>query len=178
MRFLLRLKHWQLFLITWGLPIGMNIFTLIDPQLMLKLFPIMMIVFSIGIFGWVWAIATVLHKKLPAGVNLNIGQFKMLFFIPIIYMLFIILWIGYQFYFRTVVKNSNMGEEIIIILFMHFLSMICIFLGLRFAAKTMRSVELGRLARFSDYVGEFFLIWFSPFGFWFLQPRLNKLAED
>jgi hypothetical protein len=44
-------------------------------------------------------------------------------------------------------------------------------------AQTLRSVELGRLANFSDYAIEFFLIWFSPVGFWILQPRLNKLME-
>jgi hypothetical protein len=34
------------------------------------------------------------------------------------------------------------------------------------------------LAKFSDYSGEFFLIWFSPIGYWILQPRLNKLTDE
>jgi len=71
MRFLLRLKHWQLFVITWGIPIAINIVTFSDPVLMVKLFPVMMLVFIIGIFGWIWAISTQLHKKLPIANSLR-----------------------------------------------------------------------------------------------------------
>lgn len=175
MRFLLRLKHWQLFLITWGVPI--SIFTLSRPALMVKLLPVTMIIFIIGIFGWIWAISTQLQKKLPMEVKLDIKGFKIIFSVPIFYTLALTLWMAYQFYFRFPEGSSNIGSIIVIVAFLHFASMICILLGLRFAAQTLRSVELGRLAKFSDYATEFFLIWFSPIGFWILQPRLNKLTE-
>ena len=177
MRFLLRLKHWQLFLITWGIPIGINLFTFSRPALMVKLFPLMIIVFIIGIFGWIWAISTQLHKKLPMEANLNIKGFKIVFSVPIFYTLALTFWMIYQFYFRFPEGSSNIGSLIVIVAFLHFVSMVCILVGLRFAAQTLRSVELGRLAKFSDYAIEFFLIWFSPIGFWILQPRLNKLTE-
>ncbi len=178
MRFLLRLKHWQLFLITWGVPLGINVFTFSKPALMVKLFPVMMIVFIVGIFGWIWAISTQLHKKLPLEVNLNIRGFKLIFSVPILYALALTLWMAYQFYFRFPDGSSDVGSIIIVVAILHFVSMVCILFGLRFAAQTMRSVELGRLARFSDFAMEFFLIWFSPIGFWILQPRLNKLVEN
>lgn len=178
MRFLLRLKHWQLFLITWGIPILINIYSFSRPALMVKLFPVMMVVFIIGIFGWIWAISTQLHKKLPVEANLNIRGFKMIFSVPIFYTIALTLWMSYQFYFRFPEGSANIAPLIGIIAFFHFLSMICILLGLRFAAQTLRSVELGRVAKFSEYAVEFFLIWFSPVGFWVLQPRLNKLAEE
>ena len=76
MRFLLKLKHWQLFLLTWGIALAVNILTLSNPVLMLKLFPIMMLAFAFGTFGWVWAIATELHKQLPGNVELNLTSFK------------------------------------------------------------------------------------------------------
>lgn len=177
MRFLLRLKHWQLFLITWGIPILINLYTISRPELLVKLFPLMMVVLTIGIFGWIWAISTQLHKKLPLEVNLDIRLFKLVFSIPIFYMLALTLWMAYQFYIRYPEGSSNIGPVIMAVAFLHFVSMICILLGLRFAAQTMRSVELGRLAKFSEYAMEFFLIWFSPVGFWILQPRLNKLSE-
>lgn len=178
MRFLLRLKHWQLFLITWGIPIGINLYTFSRPALMVKLFPLMMLIFIIGIFGWIWAISTQLHKKLPRQVKLNIRGFKVVFSIPIVYMLAVTLWMGYQFYFRFPEGSQMIGSVIFFIAVFHFISMVCILLGLRFAAQTLRSVELGRLASFSEYAVEFFLIWFSPIGFWILQPRLNKLIEQ
>ena len=178
MRFLLRLKHWQLFLITWGIPVAINLYTFSRPALMVKLFPVMMLVFIIGIFGWIWAISTQLHKKLPRQVKLNIRGFKVVFSIPIVYMLGITLWMGYQFYFRFPEGSPMIGSVILLIAVLHFISMVCILLGLRFAAQTLRSVELGRLASFSEYAVEFFLIWFSPIGFWILQPRLNRLIEQ
>jgi len=177
MRILLRLKHWQLFLITWAPAIALNIFSFSDPFLMLKLFPIMMIIFTIGIFGWVWAIATELHKKQPPGITLNLATFKILFSTPIAYMLIIIAGMSYTFYLGPVEGIDNMGPIVAIVVFVHLFSMACIFLGLRFAAKTMKSVELGRMAKFGDYAGEFFMMWFSPIGVWILQPRLNKLTD-
>ena len=178
MRLLLRLKHWQLFLITWGIPLLINIYTFSRPELGVKLFPVILLVFTVGIFGWIWAISTQLHKKLPEDVDLDIRIFKVVFSIPIVYMLALTLWTSYEFYFLYPDNTSNVAPMIGVIASMHFLSMICILLGLRFAAQTMRSVELGRLAKFSEYAIEFFLIWFSPVGFWILQPRLNKLSEQ
>lgn len=177
MGFLLRLKHWQIFLITWGIPLGINALTFSKPALMVKLFPVMMLLFIVGIFGWIWAISTQLHKRLPAEANLNIKGFKIVFSIPILYMLAITAWMIYRFYFRFPEGEPGVRSIIMVVAIVHFISMVCILMGLRFAAQTLRTVELGRRARFSEYSIEFFLIWFSPLGFWILQPRLNKLAE-
>ena len=178
MRLLLKLKHWQLFLITWGIPVGINAFSFSNPERLVKLFPLMMMVFIVGIFGWIWAISTELHKKLPTDVHMNIKGFKIIFSVPILYLLALTCWMAYQFYFRFPEGSSNIGSIIIIIIaVVHFVSMVCTLFGLRFAAQTLRSVELGRLARFSDYAIEFFLIWFSPIGFWVLQPRVNRLVD-
>jgi len=178
MRILLKLKHWQLFLLTWGMPIIINIFTFSDPGLLINLFPVVMIVFTIGTFGWIWAISTELHLKRPTGVELNVRRFKILFLIPVIYILGLTFWMGYISYSGSSGQGDSMGGIIGIIIILHLFSMFCIFWGLRFAAKTMKSVELGRMAKFEDYAGEFFLIWLSPIGVWILQPRLNKLIED
>jgi hypothetical protein len=179
MRFLLRIKHWQLFLMTWGVPIMMNFFTATNPNLLFKLFPVMMLFFIVGIFGWIWAIATELHGKLPAHVKLNVGRFKILFSIPILYMFAIIVYMVYAFSTSSSTEVDSIAGVIVgFVIVLHLFSIVCIIIGLRFAAKTMRSVELGRMARFGDYVGEFFLMWFSIIGFWVLQPRLNKLTEE
>lgn len=178
MRFLLKLKHWQLFLITWGIPIAINVFTFSRPFLMVKLFPVMMVVFIIGILGWIWAISTQLHKRLPMQVNLDIRNFKIIFSVPIVYALALTTWMAYQFYFKPPEHSPDIGSIIVIVAVLHFTSMVCILLGLQFAAKTLRSVELGRLAKFSEYASEFILLWFSPIGFWILQPRLNRLMDD
>ncbi|MEQ9229824.1 MAG: hypothetical protein RIF46_04020, partial [Cyclobacteriaceae bacterium] len=179
MKLLLKLKHWQLFSLTWGAAILMNIFTVSDPTMMIKLFPVMMVLFTFGTFGWIWAISTSLNSKLPEGVTLNSTRFRILFMIPIIYILAILIWMGQAFSGGSnELDNANPGAIAAIVIPLHLLSMVIIFWGVRFAAKTMKSVELGRMAKFGDYAGEFFLIWFSVIGYWILQPRLNKLIEE
>ena len=44
------------------------------------------------------------------------------------------------------------------------------------AAKTIKTVELQKKVTFSDFAGEFFLLWFSPIGIWILQPKINKFV--
>ncbi len=64
-----------------------------------------------------------------------------------------------------------------IIVPMHLFSMFCIFYSLYFVAKTFKTVELQRETAFSDFAGEFFLIWFYPIGIWIIQPKINKIVE-
>ncbi len=184
MTFLLRLKHWQLFLMTWGIGLGINIVTMGNLEYLMIAFPIMMIFFVIGTYGWVWAIAVGLHSLLPENVKLKVTLFKVLFSIPIIYIMAILVFISTQSFLIGQYGDASPGFGIepafgiIGIIVLH-LGSICIAIwGFRFAAKTLRSVELGREAHFSDYMGEFFLIWFSIVGYWVIQPRLNKLIEN
>jgi len=55
--------------------------------------------------------------------------------------------------------------------------MYCIFYLMYKAAKTIKTAEVQKPVSFGDFAGEFFLLWFFPIGIWFLQPKINKLAE-
>lgn len=176
MYILLKFKHWQLFALTWGSGILLNILTISDLTLMVKLLPLVMLLFTIGTLGWIWAIATGLYQKLLSNISLNVKHFKILFVIPVIYILLFGMGAIFIFFGAHQEMLSGMGGFGAIIVLLHLLSMFCIVCGMRFAAKTLRSVELRREAHFKDYAGEFFLIWFSIIGYWILQPRINKLA--
>jgi hypothetical protein len=69
------------------------------------------------------------------------------------------------------------GGLMIIVFPLHLFSMFCIFYCLYFVAKTFKTVELQREVQFSDFAGEFFLIWFFPVGIWVIQPKINKMIE-
>jgi len=43
--------------------------------------------------------------------------------------------------------------------------------------KTLNSAEMQKEAHFSDYIGDFFLLWVFPIGVWFIQPRINSLVN-
>jgi hypothetical protein len=183
----LKAKHWQIFLLTLGLPIILQIFItsmmLIneDPTLMLKIMPVISIVFMIGFFGWFWSVAIGLQSRIPADVNLNVTRFKIFLFIPVLYFIFLFGFVGNifegAFENGTQPGNAVIGSFLAIIIPMHLFSMFCIFYSLYFVAKTFKTAELQREVTFSDFAGEFFLFWFFPIGVWILQPKINKIIE-
>ena len=178
MRFLLQLKHWQLFSLTWGVATLITGISFFKDPFIFELFPVMMLVLTVGFFGWIWSIAVELHQQLPPDVPLNLTYFKTLILIPVLYSIGVIIWAGSIAFTGSPTLDFTMKLEIGLLLILHLISMVCIVLSIRFAAKTLRSVELGRHARFNDYVGEFFLIWFSLVGIWIIQPKLNKLIKE
>lgn len=169
MRFILRLKHWQLFLLTIGLPILANIFGVSGQGQTGTIDIIIGSVTVSGVFGWIWSIANELHKKLPDGERFKLWIFRISFFVA----LTILIWV-----FWTTEKNTMTDNELPIILLC-----VPIYLGLMifvvlFAAKTLKTVELGRPTNINEYGAEAFLIWMIPIGVWFIQPRLNELTDN
>jgi len=192
----LKAKHWQLFVLTFGIPmifqfvmIG-TIFSNVasghnpDPSFIfnyMKFFPIMMFIFTGVFFGWFWSVVTGLQSKIPQEAKMKLVRFKIFFFIPLIYILFILIVVG-VFMNGIINKTSEpnpivIGAFIAIIFPLHLFSMFCIFHSLYFVAKTFKTAELQREVSFSDFAGEFFMIWFYPIGIWIVQPKINKMVE-
>ncbi len=190
----LNAKHWQLFLMVFGLPFIFQFIIMFSAiaemnnqgELDLEEFSnIMMFAQIIAVlimyvwFGWFWSIGIGLQDKKPDGVKMNVRKFKVFFFIPLMYISFISI-VTFTFLqemphiFVLSATTSGVGGIILI----HFFSMFCIFYVMYFAAKTFKTVELQKEVKFSDFVGEFFLLWFFPIGVWFLQPKINKLMDE
>jgi len=179
---LLTIKHWQLFGLLMGLPM---IFQFVimgslmnsgNPTIMFAAFPIMMILFIGLFFGWFYALGTNLHKKLPETATMNLTKFKVFLLIPVVYMLFLSVFMFGMF------SNISTGGQpnpaiFALIVPLHLFSMFCIFYCLYFNAKALKTVEWQRPVTFSDFAGEFFLIWFFPIGVWIIQPRIDKLFD-
>ena len=179
---LLTIKHWQLFGLLMGLPmifqfvIMGSVMTSRNPTIMFAAFPIMMILFIGLFFGWFYALGTNLHKKLPETATMNLTKFKIFLFIPVAYMLFLSVFMFGMF------SNISTGGQpnpaiFALIVPLHLFSMFCIFYCLYFNAKALKTVEWQKPVTFSDFAGEFFLIWFFPIGVWIIQPRINKLFD-
>jgi len=43
------------------------------------------------------------------------------------------------------------------------------------AAKSLKSLELGREAEFSEYIIDAIMLFAFPIGVWFIQPRINRI---
>ncbi|MDB4903543.1 MAG: hypothetical protein JWQ63_2824 [Mucilaginibacter sp.] len=190
----LRAKHWQLFLVTFGLPILFeiimmaNIFSNLannhNPLVIVnyfKFFPFLMLLFAGTLFGWQWAVATGFQKMIPASIKMKVKKFKIFFFIPTIYLILIFILMAVVFS-ATFLKDNPPGPAFVIVFMLifpiHLFAMFCIFYSLYFLAKTLKTAELQREVTFSDFAGEFFLAWFFPIGVWILQPRINKMIEQ
>ncbi|MBS1933543.1 MAG: hypothetical protein JST96_06060 [Bacteroidetes bacterium] len=115
---------------------------------------------------------------------MKINRFKIFFFIPVVYL--IAFCFAMEIAFTGFIKIAERGEEPNVALFgivfaliipLHLFAMFCIFHSIYFVSKTIKTVELQRETTFSDFAGEFFLIWFYFIGIWFVQPKINKLAQ-
>ncbi|WP_124980474.1 hypothetical protein [Nonlabens xiamenensis] len=184
----LNAKHWQLFLLTFGIPM---IFQFIIMGIMsanigaknnpapdfmfsyMKFFPIMMLLFMGVFFGWFWSVAIGLQRVIPDEIKLKVNSFKIFLLIPIVYMIFFL-----GFIMTSFTSGGHNPGIFAVIVPLHLFSMFCIFYSLYFVAKTFKTAELQRKVIFSDFAGEFFMIWFYPIGIWIVQPKLNKMIKE
>ncbi|TMM59067.1 hypothetical protein FEE95_06430 [Maribacter algarum] len=192
----LKAKHWQLFILMFGIPLILQFITMGSimfsfsnsekPEALiminaLTLFPVIMIINSGLLFGWFWSIAIGLQKKVPQSVRMKVKKFQYFFFVPLIYIMLISLLIGFATSGLFIDGNASAsiggGISIALVVILHFFSMFCIIYCLYFVAKTIKTVELQREVNFNDFIGEFFMLWFYPLGIWIIQPKINKIAE-
>ena len=180
---LLTLKHWQLFGLLVGIPILFEFITIgtavsgNHPGNMFFIFAVILILFMGLYFSWFYSLGTNLYKRLPETERMNLTRFKVFLFIPVVYMIFLFI-----FMFGMFAKNLSGVQPnpaiFALIVPVHLFSMFCIFYCLYFNAKALKAVEWQRPVTFGDFAGEFFLIWFFPIGIWIIQPRINKLFEQ
>lgn len=183
----LKAKHWQMFLLTVGVPMVFqfaimgSMFASIgankapNPDFLfsfMSLFAIMMLIFTGVIFGWYWSVAIGLQNVIPEEFKLSTNKFKFFLLFPLVYIFFFLA------YFATAFSSGVPNPFVFAIIFpLHLFSMFCMFYCLYFVAKTFKTAELQRKVSFNDYAGEFFLIWFFPIGIWIVQPKINQMVE-
>lgn len=187
MNIFLKAKHWQIFLLSIGIPVLLGLsmvilkFTNNDNGLALSLLPVFNFFYIVVFYGWFWAIGTKLHDRLPEGEKVNLKLFKMILAIPIVYLLIIS---SYSLAVVLGIFESNRSPEFAAfdivdkVMPLHIISICCIFYAMWINAKTIKSVELQRPVKFADFAGEFIQIWFFPIGIWTIQPLINKLVEE
>ncbi|MNV05497.1 hypothetical protein D3C71_958380 [compost metagenome] len=194
----LRAKHWQIFVAMMVIPFVVTVIFSIIIAIMLigknpqgpedvvwifYLMPIILIASGFIQFAWLWNVITKLGTLIPGDiVKMPSGRIKTFLIIPIIYLCSIPLFLA-----PIIGDVSNIDHNPGIILkfaslgflffFLHLFCMFCMFHTFYFVAKTIRAAELQRDVTFSDFTGDFFLVWFLPVGIWFLQPRINQLIE-
>ena len=194
-QFFLKIKHWQLFLLTIGIPLIAQmtlmysmfneIFNNNEPELYSfdhLIYLLVVILLGTGIFfAWMWAISFGLRPKIPQELLFKSTVFKIAFFILIAYIVVISLFVGVLM--SSISSNEPDSMPIspfaLLVLFpLNLLAVLCMFYCMYFSAKTIKTAELQKPVTLSDFAVEFVLFWFYIVGIWILQPRINKLFQS
>ncbi|MBS2101223.1 hypothetical protein [Carboxylicivirga linearis] len=162
MQILLKAKHYQVFII---LIIGLiiNKITIEGDQIYSALLSV--IGFWIY-FSYPFIIGVSLHGFIAPNIKLNNTLYQINFLIFMATMSIVsILSDGQGMTFKGL---AAIPVLYFFYAFLHYIS---------FTAKIIKTIELGRVAKLNDYIGEFFLLVFLPIGIWFLQPRINRIIR-
>jgi hypothetical protein len=176
--FLLRLRHWQAFLLLFVLPFLLQhgLLWLLDTlpvrtgrvsTMLLDAFPATVYVL------WLWKIGSWLYGRLPPGIKITPLYFHLGNLFLILYALLFV-------YTLAVLRDSMaMGSVpfgmLALLVPLHLLATCCYVYAVYFAGRSLVSAEQQRVVRGAEYLGAFFLFLLLPVGIWFLQPRLRRL---
>lgn len=194
----LKLKHWQLFMLFFALPVLIYIITIVgffikmfslkhlnnfDPSLFSGLLVgiFFVILISHGTLTlWNWTIGTQLIDKVPSEIRLKNRFFKFTVIFPLVYFLLMPLFMSQMIQSIDIQSQQapNFNPFIFLLLIpLNLFTLFCSIYTFYFTSKTYKSAQLQREVTFGDYVGEFFLIMFFIVGVWIIQPKVNQMVE-
>ena len=164
MTFVLRAKHWQIFLILFGFlflnSIVGHVGKLTDDVTYLLSFTLQI--------AWMLGLGYELNKRSEPKRN-----FRWIMSVGLVLIL-----VAAMFRIKTnqdqmtmLIEETNM--YIIVGFVIYLLSSAFAIAG--FVARALRSAETGEAVEINDYFKDFLLILFWPIGIWLVQPRINKL---
>ena len=127
---------------------------------------------AVGMFGWMYAIGIGLQRRLPESLQSPQTTFRIHF----AYVFFCIALIGLIMLFREELNRNQSLSAVVVLLILYYF--VAAFVVMRFAAKSLASLELQRIAAAADYAGYMMLMWLFPVGVWFIQPKLNRIVDQ
>jgi uncharacterized RDD family membrane protein YckC len=174
--FFLRAKHWQLFLLLFGIgfvggaaAMTFELSTARSPEDFLKVgipFMVVMALFMFCFLTWFWSMGSFLSSIVQPSLRLKMRFFRFALLYPA----------AYIFVFFALFQSTSTNPALLALIFpLHFFAMFCMFYDLYFVSKSLTMAETQRPASLYDYAGPFFLLWFFPVGVWMIQPRVNRL---
>lgn len=177
------LKHWQIFIFLFVLPMLIKYFVL-DNYLLSKdleerifFFPIRVFLFNFPFFVWLYALGTIFYTKLPSTKGVKINGFKRCIYFALTTMAFnaIAIYILFEYNFFS----ETLSYLILVCIYLlQLINIVCLFYSIYFVARAIVTVEYERIVLFNDYKGTLLALLFFPIGVWMVQPRVNQLLSD
>ncbi|WP_299825336.1 hypothetical protein [uncultured Pontibacter sp.] len=178
--FLLRLKHWQAFLLLFILPFILQyVFTRLLSVAGLSsdslLYTLIDSIPTIIPTAWLWLIGLHFYRRLPASIKISALYFHLgvLYFAAYIPLLIYTLGLVRESMAEGTIPLGMLG----LLLPMHLFATFCYLYVVYFSARCIASAEKQRIVASNEYIAVLFQIMFLPIGIWFIQPRINRLAS-
>lgn len=178
--FFLRAKHWQIFLLLFGIgvvgdlaaissSISARVQSPEDFGKVSLLVGVEIVLFMFCFLAWFWSMGSFLSSIMQPALRLKMGFFRFAIIYPALYI----------FVFIALFQSISTKPTLFAVIFpLHVSAVFCMFYLLYFVSKSLVLAETSKPASFYDYAGPFFLIWFFPIGVWFTQPRINRLYAE
>jgi hypothetical protein len=160
----LNARPWQLFVLLLVAPMLIQFTAIIFPSM--YVFVVVSFAYLLCVLAWLWSMGSFLSSVAPSEIKSKFRFFCFTLLFPLFYTP-ALLWFA--------LTRANVPGAVIAIL--HLFAMYCMFYALNFVAKTLVTVQTGRLASFQDYAGQFLLLWFFPIGVWVIQPKISRLYQ-
>lgn len=175
MNFLLKLKNWQLFLISFILPwiLSFSYLFFVDLKTFIagdKLIGAISLMYYTVFLTWNYRVIKTFNRNWNA---LTIKQIKILNWLIVVLVIFIL---------HLVTNIGEFYPDLIIIRILSFLlnltASFSFFYIVFCTAKTLKYIQLEKQLRTSDIIIEMFVIFYFPIGVWWLQRRVNKYYNE
>jgi len=184
-RFLLAL-NWQLFLLVALLPLLILVGGLLVPAYYFSgatLFfavPLAVVFSQVVLYGWMWSVGQGLYRQKGLQAYFSNKTFRWMVATPVfIILLVLIFWLwGAAILGMGKFSMANvLTGALLFLLPLEVIFIVSKFYCLYFVARVLKTAELQRAARFEDFSMEFILLMVFPIGLWWIQPRVNRLAD-
>jgi len=171
--FFVRAKHWQVFLLLFGLfflgnAVGLQSMIQNPDKVFEAIWPVFGLteLLAVCLALWLWSLGAFLNSVVVLPHRPRLSFFRLAIIYPLLYMPV------FMAYFQSLSFKPPLLPAIVPL---HFFAMFCLLYDLYFVAKNLALVEKQRSVSLGDYLGYFCGLWIFPIGIWIVQPRINRL---
>lgn len=182
MSIFLKLKHWQLFLLTIGVLLLVSLYSGFSVKLEEEnrsvsdaVAKFLTIVPFLTYYLWIWSIGAWLNRHMDSKVATKTVYFSTSIVVSCFLFFFLSI-------FNMVYWDLSSGPQedfwfFFLLALILFVTISALLYGLSFVAKAIVRAERESRISSSDFFGEFVMVLMFPIGVWILQPRINTLFD-
>lgn len=184
MKAFLKLKHWQLFLLTFGMLFILFAYSGIpfraeeeDRFVSDAIVRFITIIPFRAYFLWLWSVGAIFNKHIRKDLKTQSSYFYII--VAVSYFIFYFLLVFNLLEWTEMKEDTDDYTLKYILMFITlFISIFAWLYALNYVAKTLVKAERESLVKSPDYFGEYIMALLFPIGIWLIQARLNRIIRE